>query len=175
MSDTLASGGESSSANAESAAAGLRLRRLAATVVDLLILAPTALFIMLATGIVESAEAWVMPQPLIRVPLLIVGTYLLLNGYLLFTAGQTVGKRLTGLKIQRYDGGSLPVGRMLIRLYAIPLIALLPTLWLDPAFFPGLYALNVLFIFGAAERCGHDYLAGSRVVRPSDGISGSGR
>lgn len=165
MSDTLALDGESSSSNTDSVAEGLRLRRLAATVADLLILAPTALFIMLATGLVESAEAWVMPQPLIRVPLLIVGTYLLLNGYLLFTAGQTLGKRLTGLQILNLDGGSLTAGRMLIRMYAIPLIALLPALWLDPAFLPGLYLLNVCFVFGPAQRTLNDYLAGSQVDR----------
>jgi len=167
MSDTLAPASEKTPADTGSVAEGLRLRRLAATVLDLLILAPTALFIMLATGIVESAEAWVMPQPLIRVPLLIVGTFLLLNGYLLFTAGQTLGKRLTGLKIERQHGGSLPAGRMLIRLYALPLAILLSVLWLDPVFILVLYAFDVLFIFGSRQCCVHDYLAASRVVRPA--------
>jgi uncharacterized RDD family membrane protein YckC len=165
MSESLTSGGDSVTVNSGALAQGLRLRRLAATLIDLLFLAPTALFIMLVTGIVESAEAWVMPQPLIRLALLIVGSYLVLNGYLLFSAGQTLGKRLTGLKIQTRDGGSLPAGRLLIRLYLVPLVAVPFALWLDPVFLPGLYLLNVLFIFAPAERCGHDYLAASRVVR----------
>ena len=163
MSDTLTSAAETESTNA--GAWGLRLRRLAATVLDLVILAPTALFIMLATGLVESAEAWVMPQPLIRLPLLIVGTYLLLNGYLLFTVGQTLAKRLTGLRIERTEGGALPVGRMLIRMYLIPVSALLPALWLGPIAIAIVYLLDLLFVFASAQRCGHDYLAGSHVVR----------
>ncbi len=70
-----------------------RGRRLLASLLDLVVFGVTALFIMLATGIVETADAWVMPQPVIRLTLLFVLSYWLLNGYLLVKSGQTVGKR----------------------------------------------------------------------------------
>lgn len=149
-----------------SARAGSRLRRLAATVVDLLILGPVALFIMLATGIVESAEAWVMPQPIIRLTLLILGSHLLLNGYLLFGAGCTIGKRLFALKIVCAESKTLaPPWRQFVRLYAVAipagLLVVAATVELGLAF----YLIGVLTIFGKSERCLHDYLAGTAVIR----------
>ena len=141
---------------------GLRGRRVAATVIDLLILGPTSLIIMLVTGIVESAEAWVMPQPIIRLTLLMVGSYLLLNGYLLVTNGQTLGKRLLGLRIQSAtDGDLLPFWKIILRAYAIPLVSgLIAFTLLTPV-----YLVNLLFAAGKPQRCLHDYLAGSVVVR----------
>lgn len=141
---------------------GLRGRRLVATLIDLLILGPTALFIMLATGIIESAEAWVMPQPIIRLTLLAVGSYILLNGYTLTTAGQTLGKRVMGLRIQSaHDGALLPWWKLVLRTYAVVAVGALLTINILPL----VYLVNVLFIFGKPQRCLHDYLAGSVVVR----------
>ncbi len=142
--------------------AGLRVRRVAATAIDLLILGPTALLIMLVTGIVESAEAWVMPQPVIRLTLLMAGSYLLLNSYTLVTSGQTLGKRLLGLRIQSAsDGNLLPFWKLFLRAYAIPLVSVvIAGILLAPV-----YLVNLLFAFGKPQRCLHDYLAGSVVVR----------
>lgn len=148
---------------------GLRGRRVAATVIDLLILGPTSLIIMLATGIVESAEAWVMPQPIIRLTLLMVGSYLLLNGYLLVTNGQTLGKRLLGLRIQSAtDGALLPFWKIILRAYAILLVSALVALvsvLIAFLLLPVIYLVNLLFAAGKPQRCLHDYLAGSVVVR----------
>jgi uncharacterized RDD family membrane protein YckC len=141
---------------------GLRGRRLVATLIDLLILGPTTLLIMLASGIVESAEAWVMPQPIIRLTLLVVGSYILLNGYTLVTVGQTLGKRVMGLRIQSaHDRALLPWWKLVLRAYTI--IAVTAVLTLN--FLPLIYLVNVLFLFGKPQRCLHDYLAGSTVVR----------
>lgn len=148
---------------------GLRSRRAAATVIDILILGPTSLIIMLVTGIVESAEAWVMPQPIIRLTLLMVGSYLLLNGYLLVTNGQTLGKRLLGLRIQSAtDGALLPFRQLLLRAYAILLVSALiaPVSFLAAfALLASAYVVNLFFAAGKPQRCLHDYLAGSVVVR----------
>ena len=149
--------------------AGLRGRRVAATTIDLLILGPTSLIIMLVTGIVESAEAWVMPQPIIRLTLLMVGSHLLLNGYLLVTSGQTLGKRLLGLRIQSAsDGALLPLWKIILRAYAIlfvsALVALVSVL-IAFLLLPPIYSVNLLFAAFKPQRCLHDYLAGSVVVR----------
>ena len=164
MSDQTAS-----SAERTEPSKGSRSRRAAATVIDLLILGPTSLFIMLATGIVESAEAWVMPQPIIRLTLLLVGSYLLLNGYLLVTNGQTLGKRLLGLRIQSAtDGALLPFPQLLLRTYALLLVSALiaPVSFLIAfALLFSAYVVNLFFAAGKPQRCLHDYLAGSVVVR----------
>lgn len=143
---------------------GLRLRRFAATLLDLLILVPAALLIMLVTGLVESAEAWVMPQPIIRLSALAIGTYLLVNGYPLLKSGQTLGKRIMGIRLA--DAGSrqlLPAWRLALRAGIVPAIALLVSLQL---LLP-LYVIAALPIFGPAQRCLQDYLAQSVVIRAS--------
>ena len=147
-------------ATAVPAVEGLRLRRLLATAIDALILAPTALFIMLATGLVESAEAWVMPQPIIRLTGLAVGTYLLLNGYLLARHGQTVGKRLLKIRIRAATEDAVPpFWRLLIRAYAFPAVFAPISLQVLAI----AYAINVLAILAPAQRCLHDYLCGTAV------------
>jgi len=154
------------SAEGVSARAGARLRRLAATVVDLLILGPVALFIMLATGVVESAEAWVMPQPIIRLTLLILGSHLLLNGYLLLKAGQTIGKRLCALKIvDARSKNRVPLWRQVLRLYGVAILAGLVALALTVDLGLAFYLISLLSIFGKSQRCLHDYVAGTAVIR----------
>lgn len=74
-------------------------RRFTATIIDFVLVPPVALFMMLATGVMETAEAYVMPQPVIRIFALVFVSYLLLNGYLLMIKGQTIGKRLMKIKI----------------------------------------------------------------------------
>jgi uncharacterized RDD family membrane protein YckC len=140
----------------------LRLRRFAATLLDLLILIPAALLIMLVTGLVESAEAWVMPQPIIRLSALVIGTYLLVNGYPLLTRGQTLGKRIMGIRLADVHSGQLlPAWRLGLRAGVVPAVALLVSLQL---LLP-LYVICALPIFGPAQRCLQDYLAQSVVVR----------
>lgn len=139
----------------------LRLRRLAATLLDLLILIPTGLLLMLVSGIVESAEAWVMPQPIIRLSGLAVVTYLLLNGYPLLTQGQTLGKRIMRIRLARAsDGARLPAWRLALRAAAIPTLALLLSLEL----LVPLYLITALTIFLPGQRTLQDHFSGSRVV-----------
>lgn len=140
----------------------LRLRRFVATLLDLAILIPAGLLLMLVTGLVESAAAWVMPQPIIRLAGLAVATYLLVNGYPLFVHGQTLGKRIMGIRLeQAAAGGRLPVWKLAWRAAAIPAVALLISLQL---LLP-LYLLTGLSIFLPNQRTLQDYLSGSRVVR----------
>lgn len=86
--------------------------------------------------------------------------FLLINGYLLHSSGQTVAKRLLGMRIVSvHDGKILPLGRLFaLRYLPVQLAPYVPIL--GPIF--GL--VNVLFIFGSEKRCIHDYMAGTRVV-----------
>ena len=144
-----------------------RVRRLIATGIDFVLLPPLALLLMLVSGVMEDAEAWVSPQPVVRILGLLLVSYLLLHGVLLVRRGQTIGKRLVGLQIiSAATGDKLPLWRALFRAFGLLwLIAIL--WWLG---MPGsglvvaaLLVLNPLAIFFKPRRCLHDYIAGSRV------------
>lgn len=88
------------------------------------------------------------------------GTFVLLQFFPLNASGQTWGKRLLGIRIVDLAGAKPPIGRLLglryLPLYAgsnVPLIG------------PLLAIVNVLMIFRADRRCGHDLIAGTRVVK----------
>lgn len=89
-----------------------------------------------------------------------VVVFLLLNGWLLIHAGQTLGKRIVGTRIvdaktgQRLSFGSVYGLRYLLTagITQMPVVG-------------HLFALvNVLFIFGERKRCIHDRFAGSIVI-----------
>ncbi len=83
----------------------------------------------------------------------------LFQSYLLATTGQTLGKRWVKIKVVRMNGD--PPGfvfAVLLREWVLFGAAWIPTI----GYFVGL--VDALFIFGAEERCLHDYIAGTRVV-----------
>jgi uncharacterized RDD family membrane protein YckC len=85
--------------------------------------------------------------------------FLAINGWLLVTYAQTVGKRVVGIGIVNLDGTRTDFAVILLR-------RLLPV-WIVSAV-PGLSLLgiaNPLFIFRADRRCLHDHLAGTKVVQ----------
>ena len=93
-----------------------------------------------------------------------LGIYLVLNGYLLAQHGQTIGKRVLGMRIvSARDGQILPLWKVaLLRYFAFVLIAQIP--WIGAL----LSLVNPLPIFREDRRCLHDHLAGSKVIRVSD-------
>ena len=94
-------------------------------------------------------------------PLFGIAVYIALNGYLLATSGQTIGKRVVGTRIvSMEDGRILPLPR-LIMLRFLPFALLQQVPILGPL--AGL--VNPLFIFGPSRRCLHDYIAGTRVIK----------
>lgn len=73
--------------------------------------------------------------------------------------GQTIGKKLLGIKVVRKDGSRATLARIFWMRYALnTLIGLIPLIG-------SFYTLaDMLFIFGAAKRCCHDYIADTIVV-----------
>ncbi len=86
--------------------------------------------------------------------------FMLLNGYLLVTAGQTLGKRVLGLRIVRPDGSRVTPARLIGLRYGV-----FSALHLLPAVGGIANLVNVAFIFRSSRRCLHDDLAGTVVVR----------
>jgi uncharacterized RDD family membrane protein YckC len=74
--------------------------------------------------------------------------------------GQTIGKKWVGIKVVRKDGSKATLARIFWLRY------LLNTVFMLIPLIGTLYSLiDPLFIFGAAKRCVHDYLADTVVVR----------
>lgn len=82
-----------------------------------------------------------------------------LNLYLLAMAGQSVGKKLLGIRVARLDGTKPSLGRLVFLRYLLPrCIAAIPLLG-------AVFVLaDYLLIFGEARRCVHDYMADTQVV-----------
>lgn len=74
--------------------------------------------------------------------------------------GQTIGKKLLGIRDVRNDGSRATLGRIFwLRYFVNSLLTVIPLVG-------SLYALvDVLMIFGEAKRCCHDYIADTIVVR----------
>jgi uncharacterized RDD family membrane protein YckC len=148
-----------------------RFTRYAAAVVDGILVLVITLPVMFATGfLARTLDQQVGLVEQIGMTLFGMAVMLALNGYLLATRGQTIGKLLTKIQIvDAQSGGLLPFVRVFVLRY----------LWLSPLLFvvaliPGTVddslvnvaaLIDALLIFGATRRCLHDFIAGSKVVR----------
>ncbi|HVK55926.1 MAG TPA: RDD family protein [Burkholderiales bacterium] len=86
--------------------------------------------------------------------------FLVVNGYLLHKNGQTIGKRLLGIKIVRTDGEAADLPRILLFRYGPGILAnVIPFINL-------LYPLvDSLLIFRESRKCLHDNIADTIVVK----------
>ena len=89
-----------------------------------------------------------------------LGVFLAIQAYPLYMTAQTWGKRVLKVRIVELNGAKPPFGR-LIALRYLPMqgVGLLPLLG------PLLSIVNVLLIFRDDRRCGHDLIAGTKVVK----------
>ena len=147
-----------------------RRRRLAATLIDAILVPALTLFLVMVTGVVEDAEDYATNLWMLWVLLLAISSYLILNGYTLARHGQTLGKKLFGIAIvaatpSKTSSGSMknlaPLWKLLcIRavFFALMFTIVVPTFFIIPL-------IDHLLIFTRARRCLHDYAAGTLVVR----------
>jgi uncharacterized RDD family membrane protein YckC len=85
--------------------------------------------------------------------------FLLAQGYFLNRSGQTIAKKLLGMRIVDLNGNKPEFLRLAGLRYGLPqLISLLPVVNLIFIF------VDALFIFREDRRCVHDLFAGTRVV-----------
>jgi uncharacterized RDD family membrane protein YckC len=81
------------------------------------------------------------------------------NLYLIHRSGQTIGKKLLGIRIVRTDGSPASLGRVFaLRMFVPGLISRIPLVG------PFFSLANALVIFGSEKRCIHDYFADTVVV-----------
>lgn len=87
--------------------------------------------------------------------------YVAINGYLLAKSGQSIGKKILGIKIVDYHTNQLlPASRVIGTRYVLnSLITLVPSVG-------NFYSLvDALFIFSRDQRCIHDLIANSKVIK----------
>lgn len=138
-----------------------RWARLGAALIDGIIAMLATLPIMKMTGLWEQAMngETLSFQAMFWGALYGFAVFLLVNGYFLKRDGQTVGKKLLGIKITTLTGAVPDFWPMVAKRYLVFwVITYLP-------FVGNLIALvDALFIFRDDKRCLHDHLAGT-VVR----------
>lgn len=139
-------------------------QRLLASIIDAVIGFVFAIPIMMMMGTWSALMSGRASQPSILQNLLgiFLGClfFLLAHGYFLKTAGQTIGKKLIGIRIVDLSD-NLPSFTRLIGARYLPV-------WLTSAipFIGGLLVIvDALFIFGSERRCLHDRIAGTKVIR----------
>jgi uncharacterized RDD family membrane protein YckC len=80
--------------------------------------------------------------------------------YLLSELGQTLGKRMMGIKVVRTDGSPVNLGRLILLRNLVPGA-------INSAC--GLFSfIDALFIFAADRRCLHDHIADTKVVKVNE-------
>jgi uncharacterized RDD family membrane protein YckC len=94
------------------------------------------------------------------VGVLIVLVLIAITTVLVYRNGQTIAKKLLGIKVARTDGSRASLGRIFWLRYLISAVIMyLP-------YVGGLYALiDSCMIFGEQRRCCHDYIADTIVIR----------
>ena len=138
-----------------------RMLRLAASMVDGFIGIGTALPLMFFSGAINEMSQGRTPplSQMLVLAALNFGLFLAVHGYFLKSNGQTLGKKLAGIRIATLDGGVPDFGRLIaLRYLPISIAVNIPRMG------PYLSILDVLFIFRADRRCIHDLIAGTKVV-----------
>jgi uncharacterized RDD family membrane protein YckC len=140
-----------------------RGRRFAATLIDVLLVPAVAILLMLVTGVLEHAGDWSQSaMPFLRMLGLGLASYVLLNLWLLWMRGQTVGKALLGIAIvDSKTGAPVPIWRLFIRGLFFPtlyMVVLVPYIALVPV-------VDQALIFRKDRRCVHDWVCRTAVVR----------
>ena len=174
-----------------------RFRRFFASLFDTLVLVAVFVFFAVRGDIGYTSFIMALSNELpviVEWTLWFTAIFFVINGFPLFTRGQTVGKWMLGLQIVDGSSGGRPALEKLI-LYRYVVFILLANLvsWLYipntvvsatlpvvgqitlegiPWPFPGTLLwvplVDALFIFGPSRRCLHDRLADTMVVRKRD-------
>ena len=149
------------SAGGEAQLAG-RGARLGGTIIDTVLLLGLWWVVSLVTpwNIFSPKMAEAGMAALFGMQLLGLLLFAIVNGYLLMTRGQTVGKMLLGMRIVRPDGSAASPVRIIGLRYGVGWLATaLPVVGM-------VYALlDCLLIFRADRRCIHDLIADTIVVK----------
>lgn len=137
-----------------------RMSRLGAALIDGAVIAVPAILLAIAMPSLFEPGA---PMGRLTTLLVFFGVgalaFVIYQLVMLYRHGQTLGKKLVGIRIVRSDGSRAGFGRMFGLRYFVPgLIGSIPVV--GPIF----SLVDILFIFGQEKRCLHDMIADTVVV-----------
>jgi uncharacterized RDD family membrane protein YckC len=141
-----------------------RWQRLAASLIDGLIIAAIQLPIQIATGfwrlMMDAAMAHEQLPFSALFPWVLVGLalFVIVQGYPLVKDGQTWGKKLLSIRIVDLRGHLPSIPQLSIRYAVYGLLGSIPIIG------PIASLINICLVFRSDKRCGHDLAAGTRVV-----------
>jgi len=138
-----------------------RGQRLGAAIIDAIIGFVAALPIMSVLGTWSYVQRGVEPPLSATLTSIVLGftVFALVHGFFLKKNGQTVGKKLVGIRIVGLDERVPTLGRLLgLRYLPVMLVSVVPVIGAFAAI------VDVLFIFRSDRRCIHDLIAGTKVV-----------
>ncbi len=136
--------------------------RLGASFIDGVILGVLSVGVYPAFSLWCATQGWGKKLPLGEAYNIFSGLMVnvLVHGYFLAEYGQTVGKRVLGIKIVTMEGRKPKLATILIRRELLmDLVSVIPGVG------PIIHLLGILLIFRLERRCLHDYIAGTRVVQ----------
>lgn len=140
--------------------------RLIAAIIDVVIQMAVLLAILFAMGMLNNSLIGVFDRVGTVVWIaLAFANYVLLNGYLLQTSGQTIGKKVLSIRIVNLENELVPIHTILLLRY-LPMTAI-------GTFFNLISFIDVLFVFRADRRCIHDFIAGTKVIKVHGAVSAS--
>jgi len=148
-------------AHVEGQAATLRQRFVAALIDGVLSIA-LVFPLMAAFGMFEYTKHGNTPTLLQTLEMSALGflVFVLVHGYLLMRNGQTIGKKIVGIRITSLDDRVPPLPKLLFARYLpISVATLVPV---AGNFLP---FVDSLFVFRSDRRCIHDLIAGTKVVQ----------
>ena len=139
-----------------------RWSRLGGAIIDAVIGMAVGFPIMYLTGAWEKAMAGSLPI----LDTIILGVYgfvmfALLHGYFLKNQGQTIGKKLVGIKIVSVDTKKILTLNKVLAYRYLP-VSVVTNI---PVVGQFLALVDIFFIFGKNRRCVHDFIAGTRVIK----------
>jgi uncharacterized RDD family membrane protein YckC len=138
-----------------------RWKRLGGAMIDSLVSLIIFVPVMFATGVLQQITSGEGMNLVQQIAFFIAAwaAFLILNGYLLFTRGQTIGKVVMSTKIVDLSGNIPNFGKLLVLRYLVlGIVTQIPIIG-------GLAGIaNALFIFSKKRRCLHDYIAGTQVI-----------
>ncbi|MGV8930600.1 MAG: RDD family protein [Luteimonas sp.] len=139
--------------------------RLGAAIIDFVILLVILVPLMYAGGYMKAATAAAQAGQQMSVGTTVMWgvigfvIFVIVQGFPLNATGQTWGKKAIKIKIVDLNGAKPPIGRLLgLRYLPINVVTNVPMIG------PVLALVNVLLIFRSDRRCGHDLIAGTKVV-----------
>lgn len=139
-----------------------RWSRLFASLLDTIILMFPLFGIMYLLGMFDPGniqEEWSVTES-VFLSLVVIVSFFLINFRFLARDGQTLGKKMLGIRIVAQDGSPARLGGNIMPRYLVYFI---------PGQIPGLgqffNIVNILFIFRKDKRCIHDLAGKTRVVR----------